>query len=364
MGEQDQDNSISSFLETQLFQVNWKMVGYTLLAIAFGFLIGGLIVWAGGNSPWLLYSSLFEGAFSGKLEIGTWLSQSTPIILTSLAFIIVFKAGLFNIGAEGQLYIGGFAAAWAGFALNLPPLIHVTVAVLFGMGAGALWGFIPGVLKAKRQANEFVTSLMLSYIAIQLTNWFVGPGGPFADPDVMAAQTPSVALTAVLPRILKPSSLSVAFILAIIAAFIIFYLLRRTSLGFEMRVVGTNREAAEFAGINVSKNMILSFVIGGALAGLAGAGVILGNLGRFVAEFSPGYGWDGIAGALIGRGHPIGAILAGLLIGALRAGSMRLGRVTGIPQDIALIINGVIIFFVIAPTLIEYFRGESEGVKL
>ncbi len=360
MDESGENEPLTRFFESRLFHVNWEMVGYTLLAIALGFLIGGLIIWLAGYSPWVLYNSLLEGAFSGKFEIGTWLSHSSPIILTSLAFIIVLKCGLFNIGAEGQLYIGAFAAAWAGFALNLPPFIHLTVALLFGIGAGALWGFIPGILRAKRGANEFVTSLMLTYVAILLTSWFVSPKGPFNDPASQAARTPPIAGTARLPKILEPSQLSVAFILAIIAAFLIFYLLQYTTFGFEMRVVGTNQEAAKFAGINVSRSMVLSFVLGGALAGLSGAGVVLGNLHGFVNRFSPGYGWDGIAGALIGRGHPLGAVLAGLLLGALRAGSMRLNRVTNIPYDITMVIEGLIIFLVIVPTLLKYIGGEKD----
>ncbi len=364
MNESEETESLSGFFETRLFQINWKMIGYTLLAIGLGFLIGGLIVWLAGYSPMILYTSLIKGAFSGKFEIGTWLSHSSPIILTSLAFIVVFKSGLFNIGAEGQLYIGAFAAAWAGFALNLPRYVHLIVAILFGIGAGAFWGFIPGILKAKRDANEFVTSLMLSYVAIHLTSWFVSPQGPFKDPTRQAAQTPPIPGTAQLSRILSPSQLSVAFIIAIVAALAIFYLLQNTTVGFEMRVVGTNQEAARFAGINVDKSMVLSFILGGALAGLAGAGVVLGNLRRFVAHFSPGYGWDGIAGALIGRGNPIGAIFASLLLGALRAGTMRLDRVTAIPYDITIVIEGLIIFFVIVPSLMEYFRGKSKNVSL
>lgn len=350
----------SDFLKTQLFDVNWGNIGYTVLAIALGFAIGGLIIGLAGYSPMVLYTSLVKGAFSGKFEIGTWLSHSSPIILTSLAFIAVLKCGLFNIGAEGQLYMGAFAAAWAGFALKLPPVLHVAVALLFGMGAGALWGFIPGVLRAKRQANEFVTSLMLSYVAILFTSWLVSPKGPFHAPTGQANQTRTVSITAQLPRILKPSQASVAIILAVAAAIVIFYLFNKTTLGFEMRVVGTNKEAAKFAGINLDKAMILSFVIGGALAGLSGAGVVLGNLRRFIDYFSPGYGWDGIAGALIGRGHPIGAIFSSLLLGALRAGSMRIDRVTNIPYDITLVIEGVIIFFVIAPVLMETIKERFE----
>lgn len=359
-GSQVNEENKTGFLESQLFRLDTKKAGYTILAIILGLVLGGIIVWASGYSPMALYTNLYKGALSGKFEIGTWLSHSSPIILTSLAFLVVLKSGLFNIGAEGQLYVGAFAAAWAGFSLDLPPYIHLAVALLFGMGAGAIWGFIPGILRAKRGANEFVTSLMLSYPAILLTGWLVSPGGPYHAPTGQANQTRPVAVTAHLPRILKPSQLSVAFILAIIAAIVIFYILKKTTIGYEMRVVGTNTDAARFAGINVDRAMVLSFVVGGALAGLAGAGVVLGNLRRFVEQFSPGYGWDGIAGALIGGGHPIGAIFASLLLGFLRAGAMRIDRVTSIPYDIVMVIEGLIIFFVIVPTLVEYLRKRSE----
>ncbi|MFW5912040.1 MAG: ABC transporter permease [Candidatus Hadarchaeota archaeon] len=355
MNNSDEVEKEVNFFKSRLFRVNFKEVGYTLVAVLLGFLIGSLIVWMSGNSPLDLYRGIYNGAFSSSFAVGSWLSQSAPIILTSLAFLVVLKSGLYNIGAEGQLYVGAFAAAWAGFSLDLPPYIHLIVALLFGMGAGALWGFIPGILRAKRGANEFVTSLMLSEVAILLTSWFVSTGGPFKDPDQQASLTRPVASGARLPDILG-SRLSIGILLAVLAAFFVLYLLLKTSWGYEMRTVGTNVKAAKYSGINVQKIMIFSFIIGGALAGLAGAGVTLGNLtnNRFIGRFSPGYGWDGIAGALIGRGHPIGAVFASLLLGMLRAGAMNLDQFTAIPRDITLIIEGLIAFFVIAPALIEY----------
>ncbi len=355
MPNSENGKSKTDFFRSRLFKVDLRKIGYTLAAVILGFLIGGLIIWIAGYSPLTLYGGIYNGALSGKIALGNWLSKSAPVILTSLAFLVVLKSGLYNIGAEGQLYVGAFAAAWAGFALNLPIYLHLIVAILFGMGAGALWGFIPGILKAERGANEFVTSLMLSEIAILLTAWFVSPGGPFNDPNSQAAQTPQIMETANLPKLFG-LQLSISILIAIGAAILVFYILWKTSLGYEMRTVGSNIDAAEYAGINVSKITVLSFVLGGALAGLAGAGVILGDLGRFVNGFSPGYGWDGIAGALIGGGHPIGAVLASLLIGMLRAGAMNLDAFTSIPRNITLIIEGLIAFFVIAPTLIEYLR--------
>lgn len=359
MSDSESDESKSNFFKSRLFKIDSEKIGYTLAAIMLGFVIGGIIIWLAGYSPIALYKGIYNGALSGKFELGTWLSKSTPIILTSLAFLVVLKSGLYNIGAEGQLYVGAFAAAWAGFALDLPQYLHLIVAILFGMGAGAMWGFIPGILKAKKGANEFVTSLMLSEVAVLLTSWFVSTGGPFKDPNEQASMTRPVASAARLPRLLE-SQLSAAILIAVAAAILIFYMLWRTSLGYEMRTVGTNLNAAEYAGINVSKIMVVSFVLGGALAGLAGAGVILGNLRRFVGGFSPGYGWDGIAGALIGRGHPIGAVFASLLLGMLRAGAMHLDQFTGIPRNITLVIEGLIAFFVIVPTLIEYMREGLE----
>ena len=338
----------------EIFRINKKEMGYTLFAIILGFVAGAVVIWAAGYSVTDVYTYLYLGVFGSEFTIGTWLAHSTPIIFTALSFIVAFKCGLFNIGAEGQMYVGAFAAAWAGFTLVwLPPVIHVVVAMAIGAGAGALWGFIPGWLKAKRGCNEFVSSMMLSYVAIYLTGWFVCPTGPFYNPEGLANMSPSIAATAALPRILPPSQLSVGFIVVVAAAIIIYYILWKTPFGYEIRAVGVNPEAADYGGIKVKKIMISAFVMSGIFAGIGGAGEILGTHGVFIDGFSPGYGWDGIAVGLIAHGHPILAIFAGLLIGGLRSGALLVEQNGAAPADIATIIEGFVILFVIAPILIR-----------
>ena len=344
----------------EITRINKKEVGYTLLAVVLGFVAGAVVIWVAGYSVTDVYTYLYKGVFGSEFAIGTWLAHSTPIIFTALSFIVAFRCGLFNIGAEGQLYVGAFAAAWVGFTLVwLPPVVHVIVAIAIGAGAGALWGFIPGWLRAKRGCNEFVSSMMLSYVAIYITGWFVCPTGPFRNPRGWANMSPSIAATATLPRILPPSQLSVTFIIAVVAAIVIYYILWNTPFGYEVRAVGVNPEAARYGGIKVKKIMILAFVMSGILAGIGGAGEILGTHRVFIDGFSPGYGWDGIAVALIAHGHPIFAIFAGLLVGGLRAGALLVEQHGAAPADIGTLIEGFVILFVIAPILIKSVLGRK-----
>lgn len=340
-------------------------IGYTFIAILLAFVVGSLIIWIAGYSVIGVYWNILQGAFGGKYEIGQVLTQTTPIIFTSLSFLIALKCGLFNIGAEGQLYMGAFAAAWVGFSFNLPTVIHVIAAVVAGMLAGAVWGFIPGVLKAVRGANEFVSTLMLSYVAIQFTSWLVSPGGPYHG-SRWANQTERIAKTAELPRILQPTQLSLAFILAIFVVFLVWYLLFLAPIGYEMRSVGSNPSAAEYGGISVKRKYLLALTVAGLLAGLGGAGEVLGTHRRFIENFSPGYGWDGIAGALIAKSHPIAVIFAAFLIGTVRAGGMRVDRTGTAPYDIAIVLQGLIIFFIIAPSLLRYIfkTAKKQSDKL
>lgn len=328
-------------------------LGITLLSILLAFAISALIVWAAGFSVSAVFINLWKGAFGGRLALGATLTKSTPIILTSLSFLIAFRAGLFNIGAEGQLYVGALVAAVVGAYVHLPVGLHVFVCLLAAAAAGALWGWIPGYLKAKRGVNEFVSTMMLSYVAIGLTDYLVAPRGPLHDSKYWANQTMRVASSAALPRIMKPTQVSIALVIAIALALIVWYYLFRTPAGYELRSVGLSPTAAEYGGIQVEHKIILALTLGGLLAGLAGAGEVLGTHSRFIARFSPGYGWDGIAGALIARAHPIGAIFASLLIGALRAGGMQVQRSGAAPGDITSVIQGLVIFFIIAPTLIR-----------
>lgn len=332
---------------------NLGAIGLTSIAVFLAFAIGSLIIWATGYSVIGVYRNIFAGAFHGRYAIGQTLTQTTPIIFTSLSFLIAFRCGLFNIGAEGQFYIGAFAAAWVGFSLHLPFGIHVIVALLAGGIAGAFWGFIPGALRALRGANEFVTTLMLSYVANLFTSWLVSPSGPYHGFS-WANQTVRIVNTAELPRILPPTQLSMSIVLAIVMVLLIWYILFRTPRGYEIRSVGANPDAAEYGGISVKRTQILALTVAGILAGLGGAGEILGTHRRFIDGFSPGYGWDGIAGGLIARSHPIAVIFAAFLIGALRAGGMRVDRTGAAPYDIVAVLQGLVIFFVIVPAFIRY----------
>ena len=259
-----------------------------IVAVLAAFLIGAIILFATGHSPLEAYGALLTGAFGDIYGIGQTLTQATPILFTALAFLLAFKCGLFNLGAEGQLLIGGFFAAVVGISITgLPIFIHLPFALLAGALGGALWGFIPAILKAKLGANEVITTMMSSYVALYLTSYFVNY--PLKAPG-WVSQTIPIQPSAELPRLLPVTQLSAAFILSIAAAAATFYLLQRTTIGYEIRAIGLNPAAAQNAGINPKKGIILAMVLSGVLAGIGGAGEILGVHRRFIDGFSPGYG--------------------------------------------------------------------------
>lgn len=331
-----------------------------LLAIATAFLVGALVLIATGYSPIDVYSTMIMGAFGDVYGVGQTLTQATPIIFTALAFLFSYKSGLFNIGAEGQLIIGGFAAAIVGISFGgLPSPLHILFAVLAGALAGGVWGFLPAILKARFGAHEVITTMMFTYIATYLTSYLVNY--PFKAPG-WVAQTVPIADSAQLPRILPPTQLSASIIVAVAMAVVVYYILQKTTLGYEVRASGLNPSAAENGGINVKKTMVMALILGGALAGIGGAGEILGVHNRFIQGFSPGYGFDGIAVALVGGLNPIGVLLAAILFGALRSGGMLMTRATHVPLDIVVILQALVIIFVAAPHFLRYFvRRRSKA---
>ena len=322
------------------------------IAILTAFLAGAIVLVATGYSPIEAYGALIIGAFGDVFGIGQTFTQATPIIFTALAFLFAFKCGLFNIGAEGQLLVGAFAAALVGISFaGLPPFVHIPMALLAGALAGGLWGFIPAILKAKLGAHEVITTMMLSYVAFYVTAYMVNY--PYKAPG-WVPQTPLVASSAQLPRILQPTQLSASIFLAVILVGLTHYTLQKTTFGYEVRATGLNPTAAESGGISVEKEMILALVISGAMAGLGGAGEVMGVHRRFIQGFSPGYGWDGLAVALVGGLNPVGVLLAAVLFGALRSGGMTMTRATGVPLDIVIVLQALVILFVAAPMLVRY----------
>jgi simple sugar transport system permease protein len=329
-----------------------------VIAILLAFLVGAVVLVVTGYSPLDAYGAMLQGAFGDTYGIGQTFTQATPIIFTALAFLFAYKCGLFNIGAEGQFLVGAFTATLVGISLGwLPFFIHVPLALIAGAVGGALWGFIPAVLKARLGAHEVITTMMLSYVALYVTGYMVNY--PFREPGSWVARTVFIWPSAELPRILQPTQLSASIFVALLLAGLTYYILQRTTIGYEIRAIGLNPSAAEAGGISVGKGIVLALAISGAMAGLGGAGEVLGVHRRFIEGFSPGYGWDGLAVALVGGLNPAGILLASVLFGALRSGGMTMTRTTPVPLDIATILQALVILFVAAPKLVEYLMKRG-----
>lgn len=317
-----------------------------LLAVFFALIIVFFILLATGYPPMAVYGALLKGAFGSKRCIGESFVSMTPLLLSGLGFALAYRCGLFNIGLEGQITVGGIAAAFFGFALpELPPVIHVTLCILAGAAAGALWGFIPGYLKAKFGIHEVISVIMLNHIAFKIAAYLVSMQGPMkATLDDMPA-SPFIRESARIFRISRGSRLHWGIFLAAAMAGLVWVLLFQTRLGFKIRAVGKNRYAAEAGGISIRRHIVLALSLSGALGGLAGAVEILGVHYRLFAAFSPGYGFDAIAVALLGVVHPIGIIASSFLFGILRSGAVLMQAVYGVNKDMVSVITGIIVFF-------------------
>jgi simple sugar transport system permease protein len=322
-----------------------------LIAVLIAFLVGAVVLLTTGYNPVDAYAAMLRGAFGDMFRVGQTITQATPIIFTALAFLLSFKSGLFNIGAEGQFLAGAFASTLVGISFqNLPAPLHVLLALAAGAVAGGLWGLIPAILKARFGAHEVITTMMLSYVALYLTSYMVNY--PFKAPG-WVSQTVMIAESARLPRLLQGTQLSASIFLAVALVALTRFIINRTILGYEIRATGLNPSAAENAGIDVKRGMILALVVSGAIAGLGGSGEIMGVHRRFIDGFSPGYGWDGLAVALVGGLSPVGTLFAAILFGALRSGGMIMTRATGVPLDIVFLLQALVILFVAAPSFIR-----------
>ena len=293
------------------------------ISITIGLTLGLLIAQAAGENPWHVLQILFKGAFGSQYDFGMTLFYATPLIFTGLSVSIAFQSGLFNIGAEGQLTIGALAAAAVGIWFpNFPSPMAPLFAGLAAFTGGALWGAIPGWLRAKRGAHEVISTIMLNFIAIGLTSWatlYV-----LKNPHTQNPETMGIGESYVIPTFsfFDGAPVNFALIIALIVAVLFWGFSRKTILGYEIRAVGQNEAAARVAGIDPGKIRILAMFLAGGLAGLVGVNEVLGAAGRFKIGFSPGYGFTGIAVALLGRNRPIGVIASALLFGALHKGSL------------------------------------------
>jgi general nucleoside transport system permease protein len=307
------------------------------------------------------YLALLQGSLGGRSQISETLISSTPLILTGLAVAVPLRAGLFNIGAEGQLIAGGMIAGLAGFSITgLPLVLHLPLAILAGLAGGALYGFIPGILKARTGAHEVISTIMLNNIA-RLVSAYLVSTTLFRNPDRSDPVSKNVESSAMFPRFVSDLRVNTSLLMAIVLAIIIFWLVERSTRGFELNAVGLNASAATSAGMDPNRTLVGAMSTGGALAGAAGAALILGVQGRLTIGFSAGLGFDGITVALLGRGRIGGTVAAGLLFGALKAGGRSMQAQTGTSLDLVLVIQALIIVFIAAPGLVRaIFRIKTD----
>ncbi|GAA0817064.1 ABC transporter permease [Spirilliplanes yamanashiensis] len=315
------------------------------------------------------YAELFKGSVFDPVAVadwtsgaGTWqavftpisetLTYTAPIVFTGLAVALAFRGGLFNIGAQGQAVLGTMIAAMAGFLLPLPPVLHLLVALLAGALGGAVWGFVPGILKARTGAHEVITTIMLNYTAGLLLVWLIHQNG-IQDPDRTDAISKTVESSAQLPAYGGALRVHLGIVLAVLATAGVAWLLNRSTFGFELRAVGANPDAARTAGISVAKTYTLLMVIAGALSGLGGATQVLGVAHTLTPAVAGNIGFDGLLVALLGRTRPWGVLLAALLFGALRAGGNRMQTAAGISLELVTVLQALIVVFIAAPALVK-----------
>ncbi|MBA2469395.1 MAG: ABC transporter permease [Chloroflexia bacterium] len=332
----------------------------SVVAVLVALLIGAVVIVISGQDPWEAYRSLAEGALGSRRGRAETLVYAAPLILGGLAFAVAARAGMFNVGIEGQLVIGGFAAALVGATdWGLPSAIHIPLAVLVAAIAGGVWGFIPGVLKAATGAHEVITTIMLNYLAFRLIIYSIQRRSDWLPVDDSVQGTERVLDTARLPIVLDATRLHAGVAIAFVAAFTIWFVLFHTTFGYKVRTVGLSEGAARYGGIRWGMTIAIAMALAGALAGLAGAGESLGLHGRHSAV-PPGLGFTAIAVGLVGRNHPIGVIFSGLLFGLLSAGALTMQAEADVSRDIVLVLQGLVILAVAAfeaMNRLPWFRG-------
>jgi simple sugar transport system permease protein len=326
----------------------------SLLAVLFGLVAGAMLMAVTGHDPFQGYSYLFEGGLKNLERIGDTLATATPLIFTGLSVAFAFRTGLFNIGAAGQMLFGGFVATSIGLNWNLPHPLLVLVMVLAGLVSGALWALVPGILKAKFNVHEVVSTIMMNWICYWIVNYAV-PAYMKGDTETESRALSDAATlkASFLSDLFGGSYLNLGLLIALLAVIVVAFIINKTTLGYELKAVGFNRHAAEYAGIAVSRNMTLSMVISGALAGLGGVAQYAGNAASIQIGVLPSQGFDGIAVALLGANSPVGVLLSSIFFGLLYSGRGFMNAMTEIPPEIADSIIAIIIYFAATSVLIE-----------
>ncbi|WP_102262243.1 ABC transporter permease [Mesobacillus jeotgali] len=337
----------------------------SLISIILGLVAGGILMLFIGSNPIEGYSYLLQGALKNLERIGNTLATATPLIFTGLSVAFAFRTGLFNIGASGQMLVGGLAATAVALTFDLSRPILLLVMILAGLVAGALWAFVPGLLKAKFNVHEVVSTIMMNWIAYW-TIYYVVPGyfkGEFLETESKKLAESDTLRTPFLTEMFDGSYINLGLFLAVIAVIIIAFIIDKTTLGFELKAVGFNRFAAEYAGMKVNRNIILSMLISGALAGVGGVALYTGNASSIQIGILPAQGYDGIAVALLGANHPVGVFFAAVLFGILYSGTGFMNAMTEIPPELANTIIAIIIYFAATSVMIERLLNKFKARK-
>lgn len=333
-------------------------LGSSLFSVFIALLLGALIILAIGENPIEAYQALFKGALGSSQTFANTLSKTIPLAFTGLAVALGQRGGMLNIGAEGQLHAGAMATAL--FALTfpgLPKIIMIPMCILAGIAAGMLVGAIPGYFKAKRHTSEVIVAIMLNYLVTLFTSYLVN--GPFKAPGSVS-QTNPMPESALLTKIWGNSQLTTALFLLILFAVVQYLFLWKSAKGFELRAVGGNSYASVSAGINATKMMMMTMMLSGGMAAMAGSTEVMGKYGCFIEGFSPSFGFTGIAVAILGRNHPVGVLLTAFLFGILDTGALRMGRVTNVSTNIIVVVQSLVILLVSAPEIIRLVKRQKE----
>ncbi len=329
----------------RLFFINFKSFLIPLFAIFLSLLMGTILIISIGKNPLDAYRILFQESLFNYYGFANTLTKTSPFLLASLGILIALKGGQFNIGGEGQIYLGALGGSLVGLLINnIPSFLHIALCLIAGFFCGAFWGIIPGYLKAYRGINEVITTLLLNYIAINLIGYLVH--NSLGEPNAPSAYSPLIAESAKLPIILPKTLAHAGIFVGIIAMIVVGILLQKTIIGYEIEVVGLNPKAATYAGISVSKTILLVMALSGGLCGLAGATEVMGLKYRLFENFSPGYGFNAIAIAFLSRGNVLGVLLTSLFFGALLSGANVMQRSAEVPVTIVAVIQGLTLLLI------------------
>ena len=347
-----------------------------LIAVIAAFIVGGIIVLLIGDNPFVTFYQLIANSFGSVNDVGETLFIATPLIFTGLAVAVAFRAGLLNIGAEGQLYVASFATAWVGIKFggtvvnvfgtdvnyswfSLPAILLVPLCILTAVVAGGIWGAIPGILKAKFGSHEVINTIMLNFIGIALVSYLTQyhykvPGDAILETAPIGAAAHIPRISQFIPGMPDFVPLSVAFLLAILMCVLVYVFLWKTKWGYELRAVGLSASAAEYGGISPNRQIIIAMTISGALAGMVAIGEVMGYRYRYYDGFSDGWGFLGIAVALLGRNHPLGIFISAIFFAILKRGGIFVDIETRyVSKDLVEVLQALVILFVAAAGILR-----------